>query len=51
MELMDYLVVGYLIVLFLVTTYFRRYQDNKLISYLSNSLLYAACISTLGFLM
>lgn len=49
MELIDYLIVGYLIVLFLITTYFRRSQNNKLRVYLSYSLLFSACLSTIGF--
>ena len=49
MELIDYLVIGYLIVLFLVTAYFRRSSDDKLKNDLSYSFLYTACLSTLGF--
>ena len=49
MELIDYLVIGYLILLFLVTAYFRRSNDDKLKNDLSYSFLYTACLSTLGF--
>ena len=49
MELIDYITVGYLVILFLVTAYFRRDPDNKLHANLSFAILYSACISTVGF--
>lgn len=49
MGIVEYLIIGYLIILFLVTAYFRRDSENKLKTYLSYSFLYSACLSTLGF--
>ncbi len=49
MELIDYITIGYLVVLFLVTAYFRRDQENKLHVNLSYATLYSACLSTIGY--
>ncbi len=49
MELMDYIIIGYLVILFFITGYLRRDLDNKLKINLSYSFLLSACLSTLGF--
>lgn len=49
LEIVDYFIIGYLVILFLITAYFRRSNESKLKSYLSYSFLFTACLSTLGF--
>jgi len=46
---LDYVIIGFLVVVCLIAAYFRRDKDNKKRIYLSYSLLISACLSVVGY--
>ena len=46
---LDYVIIGFLVVVCLIAVYFRRDKDNKKRIYLSYSLLISTCLSVVGY--
>jgi len=50
LNIIDYCIIGYLVILCLCSAYLRRDSENKLKSYLSYSFLMCASFSIIGYL-